>query len=1217
MLISIFRLFHLLSSFTQFLKPFFAQFFAARITLAAFLLISTTKVVFAQISTTPGSYPYPAINFVYAQNFSNLPATSSFASGITGKGPFYLGSLHTGLTGLFIAQTSGTNAVLNFAASAGTNAVTGIFSYGPANGATNAATRGLGSLASSAGEYVFGISFTNTSPTIIEQFEIELIAGQWRKGGSGKTNAWNFSYTIAATNNVFDTATKKDTALSFYSVLASPGTAALNGLLTIYQQQKKDTLFNLNWKPGEQLILKWQDKDDIGNDDGMALQQLICKAITMPDNTAPTVFALMPPPAKIYTAGDTLTAKIIFSEPCFLNSSAFIPYLVATISDTAKNMLYTKGSGSTEWHFSYIVTKGDLVKNGFNMYPKINSDTGGIRDAAFNDCNGIISGNTRFLQVMIDAVAPSFIDTTNLRVNSCNRPVYIVPAALGVAQTDSSETIIWKLKLAPMQGKILGLPFSTKTATDRSYPRTLTFIPTNSNAGMDSAIIEISDGINSSYKKVIFQLDSGIVNNTIIGNQIICKGFAPTIFNGDNPSNTSYHWLYKEDTAAIFKTATGNYNTYNFQSSTLQSSTVFKRIATRFSCTDTSNLIRIQVKDNGIWIGVNNGFWQLGSNWCGGMVPDSSTDVLVQYGRQIMISDAFPNQTNTAKTIKLDSTASIIVKGLLYWPNALLGAGMIDATNGSIYIEKDSVNIHSSVFKHNHIYNLQIDTKNKVQFLDSLVIENSITLFNGSIQTKHLTLLAPAQINSSGNNTKIIGPAAVYKKFHLLEGQTKLLALPFSNISSLQSFKNSIAITGKGGHGNGFDSAAHEHPSVYFLDSTSNHITQFIFRPFTNLDSSYLEPNRAIKIWLYQKDTSNHSILINETPFVETKKQDAWVNIIAAGTLQHGPLEIDFPAHPLTRYYLTGNPYPAKIDISKISSSSSIGKYYWYWDAGLGATGNYTARAFRHPRIIQKLEGFIIKNAAEAAGYLFYEERTKVNQNETLDTSHYKNEYAHISLALMQEKTLLDRLEIMGIDSASSRFEKWDAEKINENKISLYTISRDSMALCIDARPFTNNLFVPLGIQSNKTGKYRLLCTAFVIASDMIAYLHDKLLNKYQKIIQDSSYTFEINQDSTTAGEKRFEITGPPPPPRQEDPIMATVTPNPVQNQLGIRYSFRDLLTYQISIHSIDGALLQNKIFAASKNGIAIIEVPNLKAGTYVAVIKAGKNYLLKQFIKL
>jgi len=1217
MLILNFRLFRLNSSFAQSFVHSFANAFAPMITLAAFLLISASNVVFAQISTRPSSYPYPAINFVYTQNFSNLPGASSFASGITGKGPYYLGSLHTGLTGLFIAQTSGTNAALNFTTSAGSNATSGIFSYGPTNGAANAAIRGLGSLASSAGDYVFGISFTNTSPTIIEQFEIELTAGQWRKGGSGKTNVWNFSYTISATNNVLDTVTKKDTALSFYSVLTSTGTAALNGLLTINQQQKKDTLFNLNWKPGEQLIIKWQDKDDIGNDDGMALQQLICRALTLPDKTAPTVFEVIPPIAKTYTTGDTLTAKIIFSEPCILNNNSFTPYLVAAISDSAKNLVYTKGSGTNEWHFSYLIKNGDLVKNGFNLYPKINCDTSAIRDAAFNYCNGVISGNTRFLQVKIDAVAPAFIDTSTLRVNSCNRPVAIASVALGVTQTDSSETIIWKLRTPPMQGKILGLPFSTKTVADRSYPRTLTFIPANSNAGMDSAIIEISDGINSSFKKIVFQLDSGIVNNTVIGDQIICKGFAPTIFNGNNPSNTSYHWLYKEDTAAIFKPATGNNNVYNYQSSTLQSSTLFKRIATRFSCTDTSNLIRVRVKDNGLWIGTNNAFWQQGSNWCGGTVPDSSTHVLVQYGRQIIISDAFSNQTNTANTIKLDSTASIVVNGLLYWPNALLGAGTIDASHGSIYIEKDSTIIHPRVFKHNRIFNLQIDTKNKVQFLDSLIIENSVTLFNGSIQTKHLTLLATAQINPSGNNTKMIGPANIYKKYHLLEGQTKLLALPFSNISSLQSFKNSIAITGKNGHGSGFDSAVHEHPSVYFLDSTSNHITQFIYKPFTNMDSSYLNPNSAIKIWLYPKDASNHSNIINETPFVETKTQDAWVNIIAAGTLQHGPLEIDFPAHPLTRYYLTGNPYPAKIDISKISSSSSIGKYYWYWDAGLGATGNYTARAFRHPRVIQKLEGFIIKNTAEAAGYLFYEERTKVNQNETPDTNRYKNEYAHISFSLMQENTLLDRLEIMGLDSASSRFEKWDAEKINENKISLYSISRDSMALCIDARPFTNNLFVPLGIQSNKTGKYRLLCTAYVIASDMTAYLHDKLLNKYQKIIQDSSYTFEISTDSTTAGEKRFEITGPPPPPRQEDPIIATVAPNPVHNQLGIRYSFRETLVYQISIHSIDGTLLQSKIFTASKNGIALIEVPNLKAGAYVAVIKAGKNYLLKQFIKL
>lgn len=1182
----------------------------------AFLLISASNVVFAQISTTPNNYPYPAVNFVYTQNFSNLPlpAASGYVSGISGKGPYYLGSLHPELSGLFIAQSSGNNAVLNFATSFGSNATSGIFSYGPTNGATNAATRGLGSLASSAGSYVFGIVFTNTSNTIIDQFEIEIVAAQWRKGGSGKVNEWTFSYATSPTNNVLDTVTKKLAALSFYSVQTSTGTSALNGLLNINQQQKKDTLFNVNWKPGEQLILKWQDKDDTGNDDGMALQQLICKALTLPDNTAPTVFEVIPPTAKTYTTGDTLTAKIIFSEPCFLNISSFTPYLIATISDSAKNLVYTKGSGSNEWHFTYIITSGDLVKNGLIIYPKINSDTSAIRDAAFNDCNGIITSNSRFLQVKIDAVAPTFIDTSILHLHSCKSPVALTPTALGVMQTDSSETIIWKLALAPTQGKILGLPFSKKTVGDSSYPSVLTFIPSNVYAGMDSAIIEISDGINSSFKKIIFQLDSTIVDNIITGDQIICKGFAPTLFTGSNSANTSYHWLYKEDTAVQFKIITAINNAYNYQSGTIQSSTLFKRIATHFSCTDTSNVIGVQVKNNGLWMGTQNALWQIGSNWCSGNVPDSSTHVLVQQGSQLVISDAFPNQLNTSKTMMVDSLASIVVNGALHWPTAVLGTGTIDASRGTIFIEKDSVIIRPNIFKNARIHTLQIDTKNKVQFLDSLIIEKSVTLFNGNLQTRHITMLSNAQINPSGNNTKIIGPVTVHKMYHLREGQTKLLSLPFSNTSSLQSLKNSIAITGNKQSSNGFDSAIHDHPSSYYLDTGSNHITQLVFQPFTKMDSSYLEANSAIKIWLYPKNSSS---IINETPFVETKKQDSWVDVWAEGIPQHGPLEISFPAHPLTRYYLTGNPYPANIDISKISSSSSIGKYYWYWDAGLGATGNYTAKAFRHPRVIQKLEGFIIKNTANNTGYLFYEERTKVHQNETPDTIRYKSEYVHISLALMQENSVLDKLEILGIDSASSRFEKWDAEKINENKISLYSISRDSIALCIDARPFNNNLFIPLGIASNKTGKYKLVCTGFVIANEMEAYLHDKLLNRYQKIIQDSSYTFEISTDSTTAGEKRFEITGPQPPPRQEDPIIGVVTPNPVHNQLGIRYSFREPLVYQISIHSIDGTLLLNKTFAASKNGFASIKVPHLKAGSYVAVIKAGKNYLLKQFIKL
>jgi hypothetical protein len=370
--------------------------------------------------------------------------------------------------------------------------------------------------------------------------------------------------------------------------------------------------------------------------------------------------------------------------------------------------------------------------------------------------------------------------------------------------------------LAPRQGEILGLPFSKKTVGDSSFPRNIFFTPSNTYTGMDSAIIEISDGMSSAFKKIMFQLDSGIVNNKITGDQIICKGFTPTLFTGSNPQNTSYQWIYKEDSAVNYKVVTSISDPYNYQSGTLHSSTLFKRVATRFSCTDTSNFIRVEVKNNGLWIGANDALWQVGSNWCGGLIPDSSTHVLVQQGRQIIISDAYPNQPISAKTITLDSNANIVVNGLFFWPHAVLGPGTIDATNGNIYIQKDTAIMDPNVFKHKRIHTLQIDAKNKVQFLDSLVIENSITLFNGILQTQHLTLLAPAQINSSGNNTKIIGPTTVHKMYHLLKGQTKLLSVPFLYSTSLHDLKNSIRITGNSGHRNGFDSATHNQPSAYY-----------------------------------------------------------------------------------------------------------------------------------------------------------------------------------------------------------------------------------------------------------------------------------------------------------------------------------------------------------------------------------------------------------------
>ena len=1183
------------------------------IVLPAALLLCFDCPLVAQPSTNPIFYNYPSVGFAYTQNFSTLPQISTYQSSLIGKGPYFLGSLHSGLTGLFIAQNSGSSLVLNFATSAGSNATPGIFSYGP----TNSAIRGLGSLSSSAGAYIFGVAFTNKSSSVIDQFEIDITAGQWRKGGSGKANQWTFSYITTISKSVLDTGFTTNPLLDFSSVQTSAGAAAVNGILAVNQQRKKDTITHLNWKPNEQLILKWEDKDEVGNDDGMAIQLLQCKALSMPDNKAPTAVELLVHNVKTYTTGDTLVASILFSKPCFLSVNTFAPYLVATISDSAKNIVYAAGSGSNLWYFYYVIEQGDLVKNGLQLFPKINASIGSIQDASANICEGLITGNTRFASVQIDAAPPQFLDSTTAHVHSCKSFISMDVRVFGVTKIDSTEAIIWKLSTPPMHGKISGLPFSSKTLSDTSFPGPIIYTPTQNYLATDSLYIEVTDGVNSVRKKITITADAPITNNSIGENQIVCTGFTPQLLIGTNLPNTSYYWLYKEDTAKNYKVAPGSNVQRNYLPNTLQSTTSFKRIANRFTCTDTSSSLTIIVKKEGIWVGANEGIWQIGSNWCGGLVPDSSTHVLIQNGQQIIISHLLNAQQTTCQSLTIEAGASLIIKGIFYLPTLLNVSGFIDGTHGSIYITADSSTIITSgTFKNKTIKTLQIDTKKTVRFVDSLFIDSCLTLFNGRLEIKHLTILNGAQIARSGNQTQIIGPATFYKKIDISSGQTKLLSLPFISNVGLKDLKKNIKITGPHGTINGFDSARHQLASVAYLDANTNNYKALEYIGYSNLDSSIWQQNSGIKIWLYPNNPSDTSV-ISEIPFVETKRHSSFVLFSATGFLQHGPLEINFPATSTTNYYLTGNPYPSGIDASRITSSSSIGKYYWFWDTSLGETGNYQAAAFRFPTFVASLQGFIVKNTVAKDGTLYFEERTKINNDEAIDTTTYKKEYAHISMILTKENNLLDRLEIIGIDSASSKYEKWDAEKINNATNYLYSISRDSVELSIDARPFNKNIFIPIGIKTNSKGKFRFVCTELVYGNDLVTYWHDRLLNKYQKIIKDSSYLFEITADSTSGGEHRFEITGPPPPPLQEDPIIAILLPNPAYTTLNIQYSFRENLPYQISIHSMLGATLISQSFAASKSGSAKLNVHTLLAGNYFVSIKAGKNYLLKQFIKL
>jgi hypothetical protein len=58
-------------------------------------------------------------------------------------------------------------------------------------------------------------------------------------------------------------------------------------------------------------------------------------------------------------------------------------------------------------------------------------------------------------------------------------------------------------------------------------------------------------------------------------------------------------------------------------------------------------------------------------------------------------------------------------------------------------------------------------------------------------------------------------------------------------------------------------------------------------------------------------------------------------------------------------------------------------------------------------------------------------------------------------------------------------------------------------------------------------------------------------------------------------------------------------------------------IPFEIAVHSIAGVVLISKTYGASKTGTASLDVHTLIPGHYFTIVKAGKHYVQKQFIKL
>jgi uncharacterized protein len=165
-------------------------------------------------------------------------------------------------------------------------------------GTVGTGERALGSVASGSVEHaVYGLQLRNTSANNILEFTLAFTGEQWRNGGNTTQHSLMFSYRVGGTDigqdqqpsggvagYVADPSFTRVTALDFIGPIATSTAAALNGNDPANQAAVSATVtLNAAWTPGTDLWIRWVDLNDVGNDHGLAIDNLNFQATPIPE----------------------------------------------------------------------------------------------------------------------------------------------------------------------------------------------------------------------------------------------------------------------------------------------------------------------------------------------------------------------------------------------------------------------------------------------------------------------------------------------------------------------------------------------------------------------------------------------------------------------------------------------------------------------------------------------------------------------------------------------------------------------------------------------------------------------------------------------------------------------------------------------------------------------------------------------------------------------
>lgn len=500
---------------------------------------------------------------------------------------------------------------------------------------------------------------------------------------------------------------------------------------------------------------------------------------------------------------------------------------------------------------------------------------------------------------------------------------------------------------------------------------------------------------------------------------------------------------------------------------------------------------------------------------------------------------------------------------------------------------------------------------NAISFNGKLIINTGATLTTAGLLT----------LTSNATNTGYIGNSAgsitgnVTVQRYIPGGRRafRFLAHPFTTNLTMGNLTDNIDITGTGG--SPLTTTASNTPSAFGYDNSignSSLTNDPGWVPITATGTFNAKTGYRILV----RGSKGQSGSLTGGTYTPNAVTLDW-----AGALNQGNQIVTLTKGSSTNqdYTLVGNPYSSAVDLSLVTRGSNVNANFSVWNPNLLTKGGYQTLSFGSSYILPSGTAFFAQTAANTNNTITF---TEASKSTGTPSSLFRNNSTDEVLTLEVKDANGNYADQLSFylnnnikDYTANNNVLWDAAKMINPEVNLYSFSKEGTKLSIDRRARIEDP-VKLGFTAT-TGNYSFIVKELPTTAGISYYLKDNYLQTTTQLNNGISIAVTVNNEASSQGNERFELIA------KQAPIITTdnnlnikLSPNPVKDILTVTYSNPTQAEAQLRISNSQGQLLQTINLGNNLQGIETLKMRRFANGVYTVELLAGETRISKLVIK-